>query len=68
MKYYNQSERFRLKELASRNILAMVVTLDTSQLDRSPVKTYYAAVNIPAMVVTLDTSQVDMSPLKTKVG
>ena len=41
----------------------MLVTEDTSQEDRSPLKEV-ASANIPYMLVTEETSQEDRSPLK----
>ncbi len=41
----------------------MLVTFETSQLDRSPLKVLPA--NMPSMLVTLDPSQVDKSPWKS---
>ena len=47
---------------APLNIRSMVVTLDTSHLDRSPLNDD-ARLNIESMVVTLDTSHLDRSLL-----
>ena len=50
------------KDDAPEKISSMLVTLDTSHLERSLLNSD-AAANMPAMLVTLDTSHLEMSPL-----
>ena len=56
------SQSFRLNASARINIRFMSVTLDTSQLEMSPLKRV-ATANMPVMSVTLDTSHFEISPL-----
>ena len=49
------------KDDAEANMRIMLVTLDTSHLEMSPLND--DAANMPSMVVTLDTSHLEMSPL-----
>jgi len=48
--------------LAPLNMRSMLVTLDTSHFERSPLNDF-ADWNMPSMVVTLDTSHLERSPL-----
>ena len=50
------------KDEASKNISSMLVTLDTSHLETSPLNDD-AEANTPNMLVTLDTSHMETSPL-----
>ena len=50
------------KDDAPKNICPILVTLDTSHLEMSPLKDD-AEWNMPTMLVTLDTSHLEMSPL-----
>ena len=50
------------KDDALKNIFSMLFTLDTSQLEMSPLNDD-AKANIDFMLVTLDTSHLEMSPL-----
>ena len=59
----NHGPRFWLKAEALANMLAALVTEETSQSEMSPLKAV-ARWNIPHMVVTLDVSQVETLPLK----
>ena len=54
--------RFRVNELAPRNMRYMLFTLDTSHFEMSPLNKL-APWNIPDMSCTLDTSHFEMSPL-----
>ena len=58
-----QLPKFWLKESAPENIETMLVTPDTSHVERSPLKES-ASWNILDMSVTPDTSHVERSPLK----
>ena len=57
---------FRLNDDAPINIMSMSLTLDTSQVEMSPLNDR-ALTNINDMSVTLKQSHVDMSPLKESV-
>ena len=48
-------------------MLNILVTLDTSQLEMSPLNDF-AAVNMRRMLVTLDTSHSEMSPLNVDIS
>ena len=56
-------QSFCVNEAALLNMLSMLVTLDTSHLEMSPLNDDTDQ-NMPAMSVTLDTSHLEMSPLK----
>ena len=58
---HSTPQSFWSNNAASVNILSILVTLDTSHLERSPLKDVLE--NIPAMSVTLDTSHLERSPL-----
>ena len=51
-----------VKDDAPENISFMLITLDTSHLEMSPLNDD-AEANMPNMLVTLDTSHLEMSPL-----
>ena len=53
-----------MNDVASRNMRAMVVTLNTSHLDMSPGLKQFALWNIPDTLVALNTSKPEMSALK----
>ena len=57
-----EPQRFCLYDDASKNILSMPVTLDTSHRDISPLNDV-ARMNMEDMTVTLDTCHLEMSPL-----
>ena len=59
---YHAPQSVCVKDEAPENMSAMVVTLDTSHLEISPLNDV-AEPNISSMVVTLDTSHLAMSPL-----
>ena len=56
-------QSFLLNDSASRNMLSMLITLDTSHFEMSRLKNV-ASENIRLMSVTLDTSHFEMSPVK----
>ena len=55
-------QRVCAKDDAPENIFTMLPTLETSQLEMSPLNDD-AEANMPAMLVTLHTSHLEMSPL-----
>ena len=55
-------QSFCLNDAASKNILFMLTTLDTTQVERSRLNTL-ASRNMPPMLVTLDTFHLERSPL-----
>ena len=59
---YHAPESVCAKDDAPKNICPILVTLDTSHLEMSPLKDD-AEWNMPTMLVTLDTSHLEMSPL-----
>ena len=59
-------QSFWENDFALVNMKSMMVTLDTSHLERSPLKDE-AELNMPRMVVTFDTAHLDRSPLNDVV-
>ena len=59
---YHSPQSVCAKDDAPENMMSMLVTLDTSHLEMSPLNCG-AFSNMPDMVVTLDTSHLEMSPL-----
>ena len=61
---HSAPQSFWLNEAAFKNIWSMLVTPETSHLERSPLKDVLESMlNMNAMLVTLDTPHLERSPL-----